>query len=528
MPSKRTNRVVVLSCCAIVTIVSGCAAPWSLPFSRTEPPKRVVAETAPQPPASPSTVPAVSLADAKPNQADMASVMDKLEQVRAIDPSAEPLLVERLRQVPVSTWPLVAEEFRASLAYHQELADKDRANTGNVQPVVDLRRASPYDPMLSGQTQRIVASGLAADHSGDAIDDRPSAPIGLLVDPRGANAATGVTASRAPGSLATVTGVHSALPDASTPAPFAADGPTYPIDAGGRATNDPNSRSNVAADERHVASQALAHASAESKSKQALAEEVDTRSNATHVHDAKAATGDENWQEEVRKAIADLERKVSPSPTTTAEVHQHVSLRVLRLLNGDTEKALEPIPHISATEQDYWSRQLFALATYLDHHSQPDDKRRAAASVVHLDEAVANLRELGSLSVRNLAFCKTVYGYGSIEAYDSDVFTPSQHVSLYVEVENYHSSSTEKGFTTSLGTSYEVVDDQGKRVTSGEFPDVNDCCRNRRRDFHMQLGLTLPENITPGRYQLQLVVKDRQSDKIGNAKVAFEIRGGKK
>ena len=31
------------------------------------------------------------------------------------------------------------------------------------------------------------------------------------------------------------------------------------------------------------------------------------------------------------------------SPTTTAEVHQHVSLRMLRLLAGDTEKALEPI-----------------------------------------------------------------------------------------------------------------------------------------------------------------------------------------
>jgi hypothetical protein len=57
---------------------------------------------------------------------------------------------------------------------------------------------------------------------------------------------------------------------------------------------------------------------------------------------------------------------------------------------------------------------------------------------------------------------------------------------------------------------------------------VNDICRNRRRDFHIQFGLNLPENLSPGRYKLQLVVKDRQSDKIGNAKTAFEIRGGKK
>ena len=72
---------------------------------------------------------------------------------------------------------------------------------------------------------------------------------------------------------------------------------------------------------------------------------------------------------------------MAPSPASTAEVHQHVSLRLLRLLAGQTEAAMEPIPHISPAEQDYWSQQIFALATYLDHHSQPDDKRRAAASV---------------------------------------------------------------------------------------------------------------------------------------------------
>jgi hypothetical protein len=132
-------------------------------------------------------------------------------------------------------------------------------------------------------------------------------------------------------------------------------------------------------------------------------------------------------------------------------VHQHVSLRILWLLGGETEKALEPIPHIAPAEQDYWSRQLFALATYLDHHTQPDDKRRAAASVTHLDEATASLRELGALSLRNLTFCQNVYGYGSLEPFANDHFSPGQQVSLYVEVENYHSKSTEKGYCTSLG-----------------------------------------------------------------------------
>jgi hypothetical protein len=225
-------------------------------------------------------------------------------------------------------------------------------------------------------------------------------------------------------------------------------------------------------------------------------------------------------------AADDLSRRVAASPTSTAEVHQHVSLRMLYLLAGDTEQALEPIPHISPIEQDYWSRQLFALATYLDHHGQPDDKRRAATSVMHLDQAVSSLRELGSLSLRNLSFCKNVYGYGAVEPCDVSSFSSGQQVTVYVEVENYHSTSTDKGYRTSLGSSYEILSEDDTRVSGGEIPDVEDFCRTRRRDFHIQYSLALPETIAPGKYRLQLVIKDRQSDKIGSATATFEIRGG--
>ena len=95
-----------------------------------------------------------------------------------------------------------------------------------------------------------------------------------------------------------------------------------------------------------------------------------------------------------------------------------------------------------------------------------------------------------------------------------------------MEVENYHSESTDEGYCTSLGSSYELLNDQGNRIAGGEFPDVEDCCRSRRRDFHIQYGLTLPGDIAPGHYRLQLVVKDRQSDKLGSASVKFDIGDG--
>jgi hypothetical protein len=234
-----------------------------------------------------------------------------------------------------------------------------------------------------------------------------------------------------------------------------------------------------------------------------------------------------SWKDLTKSAADDLALRVAASPASTGEVHEHVTLRILQLLHGDTEQALAPIPGLSPAEQDYWSRQLFALATYLDHHSQPDDKRRAAASALHLDEALDSLREVGSLTVRNLTFCKKVLGYGAYEPHEATRFSPGQQLTLYVEVENYHCASTEKGFVTLLGSSYELLDEAGRRVGGDAFPDVEDTCRSRRRDFHIQYGLTLPAKIEPGSYRLQLTIRDRQGDKIGTSAIEFAIASAK-
>jgi hypothetical protein len=453
--------------------------------------------------------PATTAGDAG-SQSDFAGVLDKLQQVRAIDPAAEQKLLDTLRQAPAESWPLVAEQFRASLAYREQLAARNgpsrregaASTKAHLIETGAATAATDPPPVVPGRQTVAVHAALAS------TVNRPSVPIGELVDPRNADA-DGVSSE----ALAATTPYSnpvpvaaSVAPDDSAPHRFTSDGPVSPIAS---ARSEP------------TVAQARLDVVGESSAKDFAISQRDEQLSST------APVADTDWQQLMKQAAENLDRRVVDSPATTAEVHQHVSLRMLRLLAGDTEKALEPIPHISPAEQDFWSRQLFALATYLDHHSQPDDKRRAAASVTHLDEAVSQLRDLGSLSLRNLAFARKVYGYGAIETFDSDLFSPGQQVSLYVEVENYHSHSTEKGFCTLLGSTYEILNDQGQRVAGSEFPDVDDCCRSRRRDFHIQYGLSLPEKLPPGRYRLQLVVKDRQSDKRGHATVEFEIRGGR-
>jgi hypothetical protein len=452
----------------------------------------------------------------------MAGVLDKLAQIREMDPAAEQKLRDELRRTPPASWPLVAEQFRASLAYHQQLSAKRPDRQQLIEPMSSFRRA----PATSAENKaRAVQSAEMAGHIA-AASDRPSTAIGALVDPHDANVDYLPMYERSVENT-TAGGLTSSPSDATPPAEFAGGGPMYPINERAGTASDQAAFQSPAFGTAHVATQALAKVESDRTRGQSPAHSARNQHSLPNQHEPPRSSAEKDWRQLVKKAADDLSRSASDSPTTTAEVHQHISLRLLRLLAGDTESALEPIPHTSPTEQDYWSRQIFALATYLDHHNQPDDKRRAAASVSHLDEAVSKLRELGSLSLRNLSFCKNVYGYGAFEPFEADKFAPGEQVSLYVEVENYHSTASDKGFCTLLGATYELVDDNGKRVTSGEFPDVEDCCRSRRRDFHIQLGFTLPKNMSPGRYRLELVVKDRQSDKLGHATAPFDIRMGR-
>jgi len=167
--------------------------------------------------------------------------------------------------------------------------------------------------------------------------------------------------------------------------------------------------------------------------------------------------------------------------------------------------------------------QLFAISTYLDNEQQPDVKRRAAGSLMHLDSARAHLAELATLNVRSLTFVDSVDGFGVYEEHEETKFRPGDQVTLYTEVENFQSRSSQEGFHTQLSTSYEVLDMQGTRVDGAQFPDVEDLCKNQRRDFHMQYGVALPTHIYPGQYQLKLTITDQQSHKIGQTSVSFEI-----
>ncbi len=475
----------------VALIASGCQSPWlggDERFHETPVGTAGIRASDQLPKPSQSLPPANSEipADAV-DPAILASVMDKLQQINAIDPTASQKLLTELQTTPPKLWPATAEQFRSSLAYHEQLIAREKSEHQDA--------AAGTAPIASAVEPGQPAAKMASSDQANVVKTLPAIDSNQLPKPHVEQANFSVAAIAAENTPAT----NPAARESLAPPQNSGASPSTAIVTESRSLS-----------ENHRGPAHFAQSAEQNASVPLSADGSDSSS--------------KDWRELVNQAADSLAARVADSPASTAEVHQHVTLRILRLLSGDTEGALEPIPHISPTEQDYWSHQIFALATYLDHHTQPDDMRRAAASAMHLDEALTNLRDVASLTLRNFTICKKVYGYGVLDPYTDAWFVPGQSITLYVEVENYHSRSSDKGYSTLLSSSYELFDEDGKRVAGDVFPDVADLCRSRRRDFHVQYSLALPQKLIPGRYRLQLVVHDRQTDEIANSSVDLEVQ----
>jgi hypothetical protein len=237
-----------------------------------------------------------------------------------------------------------------------------------------------------------------------------------------------------------------------------------------------------------------------------------------------AAPPAQAWNDHLAEAIRNLEIETTGAPQSTSDVGKQATLRMLYLLAGRRDEALRPISGVPAAQQDFWSKEMFGLAAYLDVERVPDATRRASEAALHLRDAAARLGEQAGLQLRNLAFCSEVSSFGVYKKFDSLEFAPGQQLLLYVEVENFKSDQTDKGFHTALKTSYQVLDSRGARVAEQEFAATEEYCQNPRRDYFLRYFIFVPKRIYNGKYTLQLTVEDAKSQKIGQSSIEFTVK----
>ncbi len=398
--------------------------------------------------------------------------MAQVQELDGLDPAARQQLLEDLKQTEPRLWQDVIRQFRATLAFRQKLQQSDSPTD-----------RGPADPQASTSAPPGPPQNSLAMASASATGKGPAAPTvsdRFSQDPRPNQASRSAIVQAA---------VAEVVP--------AGQGPP------GKAST----QSQVAAKPAPTVTQA----------------EATDRVSGGEV---KLASCEEpaqgTLQAELQQAIHAVEGQLSDSPQSAAEVAEHARLRMLYLLAGRRDDALRPIPSTTPSVQDFWSKELFGLATLLDAQQDDRPERRAAQTHQQLSEALTSLSRSSALVVRNLAFSNDIQGFGAYRSYTENKFTPGQEVLLYAEIENFTSEATPSGYVTSLSCGCQIFDSRGQRVAQHEFK-IEDHCRNQRRDFYIDVDLYMPKRIYNGLHSLQLTVEDLKSRKIGQQTIEFMI-----
>ena len=469
-----------------ILVGSGCAgSPWTAarPTPTDPAPPRAGAAATEGPSAAAAPPARAPGADRAVAQVDPRAVDELVAQVAAaerLDPAVREQLTRDLCQTDPALWPAFVQQFRASIAYRRGREQRESAAAAATaqQNVPSASRV----PVTPGSESREAASAAMARRDISAPTDRSA----------DAKANEEVIASSGPPRLGRLIDQDTAEPAAAFPeagafvrrAMYESSSPASPL---ARDDRDRPGRVTAASQDAPV---------------------------------------QEDWRKGMAMAISNLESELRDAPQSAPGVELQARLRMLYLLADRREDALRPIPCASPTVQEFWSQELFGLATWLDSQRVSDLSRRAGQSQPSLAAAVHRLGEMGPLVVRNLVFITEVQSYGIYKPVAKDEFTPGQELLLYAEVENFKSEETPKGFHTVLQASYQIFDSRGQRVAGQELNAVEEHCRNARRDFFLAYRLSLPKRIYAGKHVLQLTLVDQKSQKIGQASIEFSVKDG--
>ena len=247
----------------------------------------------------------------------------------------------------------------------------------------------------------------------------------------------------------------------------------------------------------------------------------------SHVSDIPLREG--IWQQQLHFAIESLEAELQESAdgeildTRNYESTQAI-LRLLYLIGGRGDDAMAKIPELDEDRQEFWSKLIFALKSYLGPTGSPVTDRRAESALHDLQEAMASLANVSRLHIANLAFCSNVESFGQYTTLEPYLFPPDQEVLLYAEIDNFAAEHLkEGGYKTEMEGSYQILDRSGRRVADRTFASEEEICRNRRRDYFIPFRMWIPKDLYPGEYTLQLTIEDKVGDKFGQASIDFKV-----
>lgn len=212
-----------------------------------------------------------------------------------------------------------------------------------------------------------------------------------------------------------------------------------------------------------------------------------------------------------------------PAPAVTAEPAEDITLvfpaappvpEPAKLEVVEAARPVGPEPEPTAT----------ATAASAPPASLESVEAAAESPVEHAQSAEAPPVEPVALAVRNACFVSRVRAWGVVDRFPEAVFHPGQDVIVYFELDAPAARHSPTGHTTSVDTTFRVLDPDGRQIGQWDFEPIDETCHLPRRDYFARYFIRIPETAPVGPCRLDVMVTDLVAGTSGQTRLDLEVR----
>ncbi len=240
---------------------------------------------------------------------------------------------------------------------------------------------------------------------------------------------------------------------------------------------------------------------------------------------SQAAPATPLTEQELYRRLLETLSVASAGESDGDRLRRELARRYLLVLTGDPDSAVQTLEGLSKNEQEFLRYHLLALWNLTDSEAHPVASRRLGAALPNYSTAIGHLRQAAEqLEVRSLAFCTEIVSYGQVKRFPNAPLAAGQKVILYCEIDNFVAEKTAAGYVTELQGSYEIFNSDGIKVAGQVLPTDHQACDHFLRDYFIAYQMSLPAQLSPGKYRLELTMECGKGKKYGQASLPLEIR----
>jgi hypothetical protein len=215
-------------------------------------------------------------------------------------------------------------------------------------------------------------------------------------------------------------------------------------------------------------------------------------------------------------------RRVRENPR---DISGHLEYQLVQFLLDEQVPQLAMLAALPSEDREMLTAVLDGLAMFRNT-LRSDNNMLLSRKIRPLLEMSDRLRSQAELTIPAIALCSSVEGFGKYHPIEPARFAAgSDHRAvIYCEIANFCSNLGDgHQWETRLKQDMTLYTEGGIAVWSDKSETIEDSARVRRQDFFVNKRVTIPANLTIGRYLLKVTVVDLQANRVAEATVPIAI-----